>query len=275
MSIRLYKSYTPGTRNRALSAFSEITKSKPEKTLIRKNQRNKGRNNRGVITIRHRGGGHKRLYRLIDFKRNKYGIEGTVAAIEYDPNRNARIALINYIDGEKRYILHPKNLNVGDKVFAGADVPLSIGNSLPLEQIPLGTSIHNIELIPNKGGQIVRSAGTSAKILAKENNYITLRLPSKEIRLVRKECFATIGEVGNNDAFLVQSGKAGRTRWLGKRPSVRGSVMNPCDHPHGGGEGRTPIGRSRPVTPWGKPALGMKTRKTKKLSDAYILRRRS
>jgi large subunit ribosomal protein L2 len=275
MSIRLYKSYTPGTRNRALSAFSEITKSKPEKTLIRKNQRNKGRNNRGVITIRHRGGGHKRLYRLIDFKRNKYGVEGTVTAIEYDPNRNARIALINYLDGEKRYILHPKNLNVGDKIFAGSEAPLNVGNSLPLEQIPLGTSIHNIELIPNKGGQIVRSAGTSAKILAKENNYITLRLPSKEIRLVRKECFATIGEVGNNDAFLVQSGKAGRTRWLGKRPTVRGSVMNPCDHPHGGGEGRTPIGRSRPVTPWGKPALGMKTRKTKKLSDAYILRRRS
>jgi len=275
MSIRLYKSYTPGTRNRALSAFNEITKSKPEKTLVRKNQRNKGRNNRGVITIRHRGGGHKRLYRLIDFRRNKYGVEGIVAAIEYDPNRNARIALINYLDGEKRYILHPKNLNVGDKIFAGPEAPLSIGNSLPLEQIPLGTSIHNIELIPNKGGQIVRSAGTSAKILAKENNYITLRLPSKEIRLVRKECFATIGEVGNNDAFLVQSGKAGRTRWLGKRPTVRGSVMNPCDHPHGGGEGRTPIGRSRPVTPWGKPALGMKTRKTKKLSDAYILRRRS
>jgi len=275
MSIRLYKSYTPGTRNRALSAFNEITKSKPEKTLVRKNQRNKGRNNRGVITIRHRGGGHKRLYRLIDFRRNKYGVEGIVAAIEYDPNRNARIALINYLDGEKRYILHPKNLNVGDKIFAGPEAPLSIGNSLPLEQIPLGTSIHNIELIPNKGGQIVRSAGTSAKILAKENNYITLRLPSKEIRLVRKECFATIGEVGNNDEFLVQSGKAGRTRWLGKRPTVRGSVMNPCDHPHGGGEGRTPIGRSRPVTPWGKPALGMKTRKTKKLSDAYILRRRS
>lgn len=275
MSIRLYKSYTPGTRNRALSAFSEITKSRPEKTLIRKNQRNKGRNNRGVITIRHRGGGHKRLYRLIDFRRNKHGIEGSVAAIEYDPNRNARIALINYLDGEKRYILHPKNLNVGDKIFAGPEAPLSIGNSLPLGQIPLGTSIHNIELIPNKGGQIVRSAGTSAKILAKENNYITLRLPSKEIRLVRKECFATIGEVGNNDAFLIQSGKAGRTRWLGKRPTVRGSVMNPCDHPHGGGEGRTPIGRSRPVTPWGKPALGMKTRKTKKLSDAYILRRRS
>nr|YP_010516987.1 ribosomal protein L2 [Haslea provincialis]UXN44769.1 ribosomal protein L2 [Haslea provincialis] len=275
MSIRLYKSYTPGTRNRALSSFDEITKTKPEKSLIRKNQRNKGRNNRGVITIRHRGGGHKKRYRLIDFKRNKYSIKGTVASIEYDPNRNARIALINYDDGEKRYILHPKNLNVGDTIFSGSDAPLGIGNNLPLEQIPLGTSIHNIELIPNRGGQIVRAGGTSAKILAKEGDYVTLRLPSKEIRLIRKECFATIGEVSNNDVFLVQSGKAGRTRWLGKRPTVRGSVMNPCDHPHGGGEGRAPIGRSRPLTPWGKPALGMKTRKRKKLSSAYILRRRS
>ena len=275
MSIRLYKSYTPGTRNRALSSFSEITKSKPEKTLTKKNHRKKGRNNRGVITIRHRGGGHKRLYRVIDFKRQKYGIEGLVAAIEYDPNRNARIALIHYTDGEKRYVLQPKNLNVGDTILSGSGSPLNIGNSLPLEEIPLGTSVHNIELIPTRGGQIVRAAGTSAKILAKEGNYITLRLPSKEIRLVRKECFATIGEVSNNDVFLVQSGKAGRTRWLGKRPTVRGSVMNPCDHPHGGGEGRAPIGRTRPLTPWGKPALGMKTRKRKKLSDAYILRRRS
>ena len=275
MSIRLYKSYTPGTRNRALSTFSEITKAKPEKSLIRKNHRNKGHNNRGVITVRHRGGGHKRLYRLIDFKRNKYGIDGIVSAIEYDPNRNARIALINYVDGEKRYILQPKNLNVGDKIMSGSGSLLNIGNTLPLEEIPLGTSVHNIELVPNRGGQIVRSGGTSAKILAKEGNYITLRLPSKEIRLIRKECFATIGEVSNNDAFLVQSGKAGRTRWLGWRPTVRGSVMNPCDHPHGGGEGRAPIGRTRPLTPWGKVALGMKTRKNKKLSDAYILRRRS
>ena len=274
MSIRLYKSYTPGTRNRALSAFTEITKSKPEKSLIKKNHRNKGRNNRGVITIRHRGGGHKKLYRLIDFKRNKYGIEGLVNGIEYDPNRNARIALIHYTDGEKRYILHPKNLNVGDKIFSGSNASLDVGNSLPLVEIPLGTAIHNIELIPNKGGQLVRAGGTSARILAKEGNYVTLRLPSKEIRLLRKECFATIGEVSNNDAFLVQSGKAGRTRWLGKRPTVRGSVMNPCDHPHGGGEGRAPIGRTRPLTPWGKPALGMKTRKRKKLSDTYILRRR-
>jgi large subunit ribosomal protein L2 len=275
MSIRLYKSYTPGTRNRALSSFSEITKVKPEKSLIRKNHRNKGRNNRGVITIRHRGGGHKKLYRLIDFKRNKYGVEGIVASIEYDPNRNARIALINYRDGEKRYILHPKNLNIGDSIISGSGSLFNVGNNLPLEEIPLGTSIHNIELIPNRGGQIVRAAGTAAKILAKEGDYVTLRLPSKEIRLIRKECFATIGEISNNDAFLVQSGKAGRTRWLGKRPTVRGSVMNPCDHPHGGGEGRAPIGRTRPLTPWGKPALGVKTRKTKKLSDAYILRRRS
>jgi large subunit ribosomal protein L2 len=274
MSIRLYKSYTPGTRNRALSAFTEITKSKPERSLIQKNHRNKGRNNRGIITIRHRGGGHKRRYRLIDFKRNKYGIEGIVAAIEYDPNRNARIALIHYTDGEKRYILHPKGLNIGDTILSGSDSTLNVGNSLPLSEIPLGSSIHNIELVPNKGGQLVRAAGTSAKILAKEGDYVTLRLPSKEIRLLRKECFVTIGEVSNNDAFLVQSGKAGRTRWLGKRPTVRGSVMNPCDHPHGGGEGRAPIGRTRPLTPWGKPALGIKTRKRKKLSDAYILRRR-
>nr|YP_005089744.1 rpl2 gene product [Ulnaria acus]AEX37869.1 ribosomal protein L2 [Ulnaria acus] len=275
MSIRLYKSYTPGTRNRALSDFSEITKSKPEKSLIRKNHRNKGRNNRGIITIRHRGGGHKRLYRLIDFKRNKNNIEGRVVSIEYDPNRNARIALIHYSDGEKRYILQPKNLNVGDSIYSGSNISFNIGNCMPLGEIPLGTSIHNIELIPNKGGQIVRAGGTSAKILAKEGNYVTLRLPSKEIRLLRKECFATIGEISNNDAFLVQSGKAGRTRWLGVRPTVRGSVMNPCDHPHGGGEGRAPIGRTRPLTPWGKPALGIRTRKNKKLSEAYILRRRS
>jgi len=274
MSIRLYKSYTPGTRNRALSAFTEITKTKPEKSLIRKNHRNKGRNNRGVITIRHRGGGHKKRYRIIDFKRNKYAIEGIVASIEYDPNRNARIALINYVDGEKRYIIHPKNLNIGDSISSGSGSSLNVGNNLPLEEIPLGTSIHNLELIQNRGGQIVRAAGTAAKILAKEGNFVTLRLPSKEIRLIRKECFATIGEISNNDVFLVQSGKAGRTRWLGKRPTVRGSVMNPCDHPHGGGEGRAPIGRTRPLTPWGKPALGIKTRKTKKLSDAYILRRR-
>ena len=274
MSIRLYKSYTPGTRHRALSAFTEITKAKPEKSLVQKNHRHKGRNNRGVITIRHRGGGHKRRYRSIDFARKKHGIIGIVKTIEYDPNRNARITLIYYNDGEKRYILHPKGLKIGDTILSGSGSSLTIGNTLPLSEIPLGTSIHNIELIPNKGGQLVRAAGTSAKILAKEGNYVTLRLPSKEIRLLRRECFATIGEISNNDVFLVQSGKAGRTRWLGKRPTVRGSVMNPCDHPHGGGEGRAPIGRTRPLTPWGKPALGSKTRKKKKLSDEYILRRR-
>jgi len=264
MSIRLYKAYTPGTRNRILSSFDEITTNTPEKSLIQKNQRNKGRNNRGVITIRHRGGGHKKRYRLIDFKRNKYNVKAKVASIEYDPNRNARIALLHYIDGEKRYILQPNKLNVGSFVISGQDVPLVIGNSLPLASIPLGTSVHNIELIPNRGGQIVRAAGTSAKILAKEGDFVTLRLPSKEIRLIRKECFATIGEVSNNEAILVQSGKAGRTRWLGKRPTVRGSVMNPFDHPHGGGEGRTSVGRTRPLTPWGKPALGIKTRNKKK-----------
>ncbi len=275
MSIRLYKAYTPGTRNRILSTFDDITTNKPEKSLLVKNQRKKGRNNRGVITIRHRGGGHKKRYRLIDFKRNKYDIEGTVVSIQYDPNRNTRIALLHYTDGEKRYILQPKNLKVGNTVMSGMSVPVKVGNSLPLEKIPLGLSVHNIELIPNRGGQIVRSAGTSAKILAKKGNFVTLRLPSKEIRLIRKECFATIGELGNNEAILTQSGKAGRTRWMGKRPTVRGSAMNPCDHPHGGGEGRTSIGRARPLTPWGKPALGVKTRSKKKLSNIYIIRRRN
>ena len=272
MSIRLYKAYTPGTRTRSLSSFTEITKDKPEKKLIRKNHRKKGRNNNGNITIRHRGGGHKKQYRLIDFKRNKRNIEALVASIEYDPNRNARIALLHYKDGEKRYILHPNNLKVGDIVNAGSTTSLSIGNALPLQEIPLGTSIHNVELIPDRGGQIVRAAGTSAKVLAKEGNYVTLRLPSKEIRLIRKECFATIGEISNNDAFLVRSGKAGRTRWLGKRPTVRGSVMNPCDHPHGGGEGRSK-GR-HPVTPWGKPTKGYKTRSKKKPSNKFIVKRR-
>ena len=274
MSIRFYKSYTPATRGRALSAFIEITKSSPEKSLVRKNHRKKGRNNRGVITIRHRGGGHKRRYRLIDFHRNNYHIEGVIASVEYDPNRNAHIALVHYLNGNKRYILHPNSIQVGDKIISGSGAPLNLGNTLPLDEIPLGTSIHNIELVPNKGGQLARCAGTSAKILAKEGNYITLRLPSKEIRLIPKKCFATIGEVSNNDVFLIRSGKAGRTRWLGKRPTVRGSVMNPCDHPHGGGEGRTPIGRSKPLTPWGKPTLGMKTRKKKKAANKYILRSR-
>ena len=275
MNIRFYKSYTPGTRTRALSSFNDITQNKPEKTLTKKNHRRKGRNNRGIITVRHRGGGHKRRYRTIDFQRNKHDIKAIVKTIEYDPNRNARIALLYYIDGEKRYILHPNKLSIGDKIISATNCSLKIGNSMPLEQIPLGALIHNVELIPNKGGQIVRSAGSSAKILAKDGNYVSVRLPSKEIRLIRKECFATIGEISNNDSFLVQSGKAGRTRWLDKRPTVRGSVMNPCDHPHGGGEGRAPIGRKKPLTPWGKPALGTKTRKSKKYSNIFIIRQRS
>ena len=275
MGIRLYKAYTPGTRNKIISSFDEITTQKPEKALIIKNHRSKGRNNRGIITIRHRGGGHKKLYRSIDFKRNKREIEATVVSIEYDPNRNARIALLNYKDGEKRYILHPKDLFVGSKVVSGPNAQIKIGNSLPLKNIPLGTLVHNIELISNRGGQIVRSAGNSAKILAKQDNYITLKLPSKEIRLIHKECYATIGELGNNDALLLQSGKAGHKRWLGVRPTVRGSAMNACDHPHGGGEGRAPIGKSSPVTPWGKPTLGLKTRKVKKISSKYIIRKRT
>lgn len=275
MAIRIFKPNTPGTRNRGVSEFNEITQdNKPEKTLTFSHHRVRGRNNQGRITIRHRGGGHKKLYRLIDFKRNKYEILGRVASIEYDPNRNARIALINYTDGEKRYILYPQNLKVGTYVSSGSNAEIQIGNSLPLMDIPLGLDVHNIELTPKRGGQIVRAAGTSAKILAKEGQYVTLRLPSKEIRLVRKECFATIGVVGNNDSSNMTIGKAGRTRWLGIRPTVRGVVMNPCDHPHGGGEGRSPVGRKRPVTPWGKPALGIKTRVNNKPSDIYIVRRR-
>lgn len=273
MSVRIYKAYTPGTRHRILSTFNDITINKPEKTLIKKNQQKNGRNNQGIITIRHRGGGHKKKYRLIDFKRNKFDIEAKVVSIEYDPYRNARIALLHYSDGEKRYILHPNNLKVNDRVLSGKLAPIKIGNALPLSLIPLGTLIHNIELIPARGGQIVRSAGSSAKILAKEGNYVTLKLPSKEVRLIHKSCFATIGEIGNNESILIKSGKAGRTRWLGKRPTVRGSAMNPCDHPHGGGEGRTPIGHSRPLTPWGKPALGAKTRNLRKNSNQYIIKR--
>jgi large subunit ribosomal protein L2 len=275
MAIRIFKPNTPGTRNRGVSEFNEITKdNKPEKTLTFAHHRLRGRNNQGRITIRHRGGGHKKLYRLIDFKRNKYNILGRVASIEYDPNRNARIALINYNDGEKRYILYPQNLKVDAYISSGSNAEIEIGNSLSLADIPLGLDVHNIELTPKRGGQIVRAAGTSAKILAKEGQYVTLRLPSKEIRLVRKECFATIGVVGNNDSSNMTIGKAGRTRWLGIRPTVRGVVMNPCDHPHGGGEGRSPVGRKRPVTPWGKAALGVKTRDNNKPSDIYIVRRR-
>jgi large subunit ribosomal protein L2 len=274
MAIKIYKPYTPTTRNKSGLDFSTLSKQKSEKSLTVSNHRSKGRNNKGRITIRHRGGGHKRLYRLIDFKRNKREIEGTVNSIEYDPNRNANIALIHYSDGEKRYILHPENLKIGDKIQAGSNAPISIGNALPLNDIPLGTEIHNVEFIPGKGGQIIRSAGTSARILAKENNYVVLRLSSKEVRLFKKECFATIGKVSNSDFYNVVLGKAGRKRWLGKRPAVRGSVMNPVDHPHGGGEGRCPVGKPRPLTPWGKPALGLKTRNRKKRSSLFIIRRR-
>jgi large subunit ribosomal protein L2 len=275
MGIKIYKPYTPTTRNRSVLDFSILSKVKPEKSLLVANHRAKGRNNQGRITIRHKGGGHKRRYRLIDFKRSLLDIKGTVMSIQYDPNRNCNIALINYENGEKRYILHPEKLKIGDNVFAGKNPSIEIGNALPLENIPLGTDIHNVELIPGKGGQLIRAAGTSAKILAKENNFVVLRLSSKEIRLFRKDCFATIGKVSNSDVYNVVLGKAGRKRWLGIRPTVRGSVMNPVDHPHGGGEGRCPIGKPRPLTPWGKPALGVKTRKRKNRSDIFIIRSRS
>jgi large subunit ribosomal protein L2 len=274
MGTRSFKPYTPGTRQAMVSDFSEITKSEPEKSLTKYKHRAKGRNNRGVITSRRRGGGHKRLYRIIDFKRDKYDIPAQVIAIEYDPNRNARIALVEYQDGEKRYILAPLGIAVGAEIISGPDSPIEIGNALPLGKIPLGETVHNIELKTGKGGQIVRAAGTAAKVMAKEGNYVTIGLPSKEVRMVRKECYATIGQVGNTEYRNLQLGKAGKTRHLGRRPQVRGSAMNPCDHPHGGGEGRAPIGRSGPVTPWGKPALGLKTRKKKKASDKLIVRRR-
>ena len=274
MGIRTYRPYTPGTRQAAVSDFSEITKSKPEKSLTKYKHNKKGRNNRGVITSRHRGGGHKRLYRIIAFKRNKYDIPATVTSIEYDPNRNARIALLIYEDGEKRYILAPAGIQVGTEVISGENSPFEIGNALPLYKIPLGTEVHNVELIAGKGGQMVRAAGAAAQVVAKEGNYVTLRLPSKEVRMVRKECYATIGRVGNIEARNIKLGKAGRSRHRGRRPHVRGSVMNPVDHPHGGGEGRAPVGRSGPMTPWGKPALGAKTRNKKKASSRLIVRRR-
>jgi large subunit ribosomal protein L2 len=275
MGIKIYKPYTPSSRNKSVLDFSILSKVEPEKSLVVANHRANGRNNQGRITIRHKGGGHKRKYRLIDFKRNKYDIAGKVMSIEYDPNRNAFISLINYEDGEKRYILHPENLKVGDSISTGKTASIQIGNSLPLENIPLGTDVHNVELFPGKGGQLIRSAGTSAKVLAKENDFVVLRLSSKEIRLFKKECYATVGRISNSDFYNVVLGKAGRSRWLGIRPTVRGSVMNPVDHPHGGGEGRCPIGKPRPLTPWGKPALGVKTRKRKNKSDMFIIRSRS
>lgn len=274
MGIRKYNPYTPSRRHMTGSDFSEITKTTPEKSLLEAKSKTAGRNSQGKITVRHRGGGVKRKYRIIDFKRKKDGIFATVVGIEYDPNRTANIALICYADGEKAYILAPEGLTDGMKVMSGAEAEVRVGNCLPLSEIPVGTQIHNIEMYPGKGGQLVRSAGTSAQLMAKEGKYATLRLPSGEMRMVPIICRATVGIVGNVDHSLINIGKAGRKRHMGIRPTVRGSVMNPNDHPHGGGEGKTGIGRSGPVTPWGKPALGLKTRKKKKSSNKLIIRRR-
>lgn len=274
MAIRLYKASTPGTRNRTVSTFEEISRRKPEKTLTTKIHYSQGRNNKGVITSRHRGKGHKKRYRLIDFKRHKINMAGKVVSIEYDPNRNARIALLHYVDGKKKYIIHPRSLEIGQSISSGPKSGIEVGNALPLTNIPLGTAVHNVEITAGKGGQFARAAGAYAQIVAKEGKFVTLKLPSGEVRLFRKECYATIGQVGNIDCSNITIGKAGRSRWLGKRPHVRGVAMNPVDHPHGGGEGKSPIGKNCPVTPWGKPALGVKTRAAKKYSDSYILRRR-
>ena len=274
MAIRNYKPTTPGRRRMSSLVNEEITTNVPEKSLVVTIKKNGGRNNQGKITVRHHGGGEKRKYRLIDFKRNKLNVPGSVATIEYDPNRTANIALINYADGEKRYIIAPKGLTVGMTVEAGENADIKVGNALPIMNIPVGTMIHNIELRPGKGGELARSAGSSAQILGREGNYVMIRLSSGEQRKVLGTCMATVGEVGNEDSSLVKVGKAGRSRHMGIRPTVRGSVMNPNDHPHGGGEGRAPVGRKAPMTPWGKPALGLKTRK-KKQSDKFIVRRRS
>ena len=274
MPVRNFKPITPGTRGMSNLVNDEITKSTPEKSLLVKNSKSGGRNNQGKITVRHIGGGVRRKYRVIDFKRNKDGIEGRVASIEYDPNRSANIALINYVDGEKRYIIAPLNLKVGDKIESGENADIKVGNALPLANIPVGTLVHNVELNPGAGAKMARSAGSSVQILGFEGKYTILRLKSGETRKVLSTCRATVGEVGNTDYELVHLGKAGRKRHMGIRPTVRGSVMNPNDHPHGGGEGRAPIGRKGPVTPWGKPALGYKTRKGKKQSDKLIVRRR-
>ena len=275
MAIKKYNPTTPGRRGMTVSAFEEITGKSNIKTLMAPVKKNAGRNSYGKITVRHQGGGAKRQYRLIDFKRNKDGIPGKVASIEYDPNRTANIALIVYADGEKRYILHPEGLNVGDTVMSGADADIKVGNCLPIENIPVGTVIHNIEMKPGKGAQMVRTAGGSAQLMAKENGYAQIRLASGEVRMVTVNCKATIGQVGNVDHENVKIGKAGRKRHMGIRPTVRGVVMNPCDHPHGGGEGKSPVGMPSPVTPWGKPALGYKTRAKHKASDKYIVRRRN
>jgi len=275
MAIKKYKPTSPGRRSMTVSTFEEITTDQPEKSLLQPLKSKAGRNNQGKLTVRHQGGGHKRKYRVIDFKRNKDGIPGRVATIEYDSNRSANIALINYVDGEKRYILAPNGLKVGDMIESGPKSDIKVGNALPLENIPEGTVIHNIELKAGKGGQIARAAGAEAQLLGKDGDYVIIRLASGEIRKVRKECRATVGQVGNLDHENITIGKAGRSRWLGKRPTVRGVVMNPNDHPHGGGEGKSPIGRKAPVSPWGKPALGYKTRKKNNPSDKYIVRRRN
>lgn len=273
MPIRVYKPTSPGRRGMSVSTFEEITHSVPERSLLRPLKKRAGRNFRGKITVRHRGGGHKRRYRVIDFKRDKFGVPGRVATIEYDPNRSARIALAVYADGEKRYIIAPVGLRVGDMVMSGPDAEIRVGSALPIANIPVGTTIHNIELHIGKGGQLVRAAGTSAQLLAKEGRYAHLRLPSGEVRLVNVQCMATIGQVGNTDHGNIKLGKAGRKRWLGFRPSVRGSAMDPASHPHGGGEGRSPIGMPGPKSPWGKPTLGYKTRRNKS-TDKWIVRRR-
>ena len=274
MGIKTYRPYTPSRRQMTGSDFSEITKTTPEKSLLAPKSRQAGRNNQGKITVRHRGGGAKKKYRIVDFKRRKDGISANVIGIEYDPNRTANIALICYEDGEKAYILAPEGLKVGMKVMNGPEAEVRVGNCLPLSEIPVGTQIHNIELYPGRGGQMVRSAGNSAQLMAKEGKYATLRLPSGEMRMVPLVCRASVGVVGNSDHNLINLGKAGRKRHMGIRPTVRGSVMNPNDHPHGGGEGRAPIGRPGPCTPWGKPALGLKTRKKNKSSNKMIVRRR-
>ncbi len=271
MPVRIYKPNTPGTRGMSTLVNSEITRTTPEKSLLVSKKKTGGRNNQGKITVRHIGGGHKSKYRIIDFKRNKDGVEGVVASIEYDPNRSANIALINYLDGEKRYIIAPLTLKVGDRIESGEKADIKVGNALPLSCIPVGTTVHNIELKPGAGAKLARSAGTSAQILGSEGKHIILRLQSGEVRKVLEACKATIGEVGNTDHELINLGKAGRSRRLGIRPSVRGSVMNPNDHPHGGGEGKAPIGRAQPMTPWGKPTLGLKTRKPKKSSNKLIV----
>ena len=275
MAVKKFKPMTPGTRHKVIGTFDDITSSTPEKSLLTPLKSTGGRNNSGKMTVRYIGGGHKKMYRIVDFKRNKDNMSGTVKTIEYDPNRSARIALITYADGEKRYILAPVNLKAGHKIMTGPDADILPGNCLPIANIPVGEMIHCIELYPGKGAQLVRAAGDAAQLMAKENGMAQVRLPSGEVRYVREECKATIGQVGNTDWANIQIGKAGRKRHMGWRPTVRGSVMNPCDHPHGGGEGKSPVGRPGPVTPWGKPAMGYKTRKLKNRTEKFIVKHRN